>query len=145
MPNLFAEILLKILKNTKAYIIAVTGVRPSLSLPSLPAMVPNFTGRQSECEEITGHVTSESTRLVSIWGSPGFGKTSVAIAVGHDLQSKGMSVCWLSLRELKSKTDLTSKLLSFVIVGEPRPRNERFVHLSPQKRFDSGLLLFDNS
>ena len=87
---MFADILLKILKNTKAYIIAVTGVRPSLSLPSLPAMVPNFTGRQSECEEINGHVTSESTRLVSIWGSPGFGKTSVAIAVGHDLQSKGM-------------------------------------------------------
>ena len=32
-----------------------------------------------------------------------------------------------------------------LIVGEPRPRNERFVHPSPQKRFDSGLLLFDNS
>ena len=31
------------------------------------------------------------------------------------------------------------------LVGEPRPRNERFVHPSPQKRFDSGLLLFDNS
>ena len=77
-------------------------------------MVPYFTGRQSECEEITGYVTSESTRLVSIWGSPGFGKTSVAIAVGHDLQSKGLPVCWVSLRELKSKTDLTSKLLSFV-------------------------------
>ena len=32
-----------------------------------------------------------------------------------------------------------------ILVGEPRPRNERFVHPSPQKRFDSGLLLFDNS
>ena len=84
-------------------------------------MVPNFTGRESECKEITSYVTSESTRLVSIWGSPGFGKTSVAIAVGHDLQSKGMPVCWLSLRELKSKTDLTSKLLSFV---KPSVRND---------------------
>ena len=119
--QLFAYILLQLLKSTKPYVIAVTGVRPSLSLPSLPAMIPNFTGRQSECEEITGHVTSESTRLVSIWGSPGFGKTSVAIAVGHDLQSKGMPVCWLSLRELKSKTDLTSKLLSFV---KPSVRND---------------------
>ena len=77
-------------------------------------MVPNFTGRQSECEEIMGHVTSESTRLVSIWGSPGFGKTSVAIAVGHYLQSQGLPVCWVSLRGRKSKADLTSKLLSFV-------------------------------
>ena len=33
-------------------------MRPSLSIPSLPAMVANFSGRQSECEEIMGHVTS---------------------------------------------------------------------------------------
>ena len=89
-------------------------MRPSLSIASLPGMVPNFTGRQSECEEIMGHVTSESARLVSIWGSPGFGKTSVAIAVGHYLQSQGLPVCWVSLRGRKSKADLTSKLLSFV-------------------------------
>ena len=149
---MFTYILLKILKNTKPYVIAVTGVRISLSLPSLPAMVPNFTGRQSECEEITGHVTSESTRLVSIWGSPGFGKTSVAIAVGHDLQSKGMPVCWLSLRELKSKTDLTSKLLSFV---KPSVRNDHpsFSHQSLDDQLclllseisDRSIFILDNA
>ncbi|XP_073248382.1 uncharacterized protein [Porites lutea] len=78
---------------------------------SLPSMVPNFTGRQSEVEEIIGHVTSESTRLVSIWGSPGFGKTSVAITVGHALQTQGLPVYWVSLRGLQSKADLTSKFL----------------------------------
>ena len=77
-------------------------------------MVPNFNGRQSECQEIISHVTSEPTRIVSIWGSPGFGKTSVAIAVGHALQSQGLHVCWVSLRGLQSKADLTSKLLSLV-------------------------------
>lgn len=50
---------------------------------------------------------------MSICGSPGFGKTSVAIAVGHEVQSRGLSVFWLSLRGLRSKADLTSKLLSF--------------------------------
>ena len=149
---MLAYILLKILKNAKTYIIAVTGVRASLSLPSLPAMVPNFTGRQSECEEIIGHVTSEATRLVSIWGSPGFGKTSVAIAVGHDLQSKGMPVCWLSLRELKSKTDLTSKLLSFV---KPSVRNDHpsFSHPSLDDQLclllsefsDRSIFILDNA
>ena len=77
-------------------------------------MVPNFTGRQSECQEIVGHVTSESTRMVSVWGSPGFGKTSVAIAVGHGLKSHGLPVYFLSLRGLQSKEDITSKLLSLV-------------------------------
>ena len=77
-------------------------------------MVPNFTGRQSECEDIVGHVSSESVRLVSIWGTPGFGKTSVAIAVGHALQSQGKPVYWVSLRGVRSKADLTSKFLSFL-------------------------------
>ena len=57
-------------------------------------------------------MTSESTRLVSIWGSPGFGKTSVAIAVGDHLQARELPVYFLSLRGLKSKSDLTSKFLS---------------------------------
>ena len=52
--------------------------------------------------------------MVLIWGSPGFGKTSVANAVGHELYSQGLPVCWLTLRGLKSKADLASKLLSFV-------------------------------
>ena len=90
-------------------------------------MVPNFTGRQSEVEEIIGHVTSESTRLVSIWGSPGFGKTSVAIAVGHALQTQGLPVYWLSLRGLQSKAGLTSKILS--LLRQPtidnRPSDQR--------------------
>ena len=87
--------------------------KPSLPKSCLPSMVPHFTGRQKECEEITGHVTSESARIVSIWGSPGFGKTSVAIAVGHHLDSQGLPVYFLSLRGLQSKADLVSKLLSF--------------------------------
>ena len=57
-------------------------------------------------------MTSESTRLVSVWGSPGFGKTTVAIAVGHHLQARELPVFFLSLRGLKTKSDLTSKFLS---------------------------------
>ena len=89
---------------------------------SLPSMVPNFTGRQSELEEIIGHVTSESTRLVTIWGSPGFGKTSVAIAVGHALQSQRLPVYWVSLRGLQSKADLTSKFLR--LLRQPTIKNK---------------------
>ena len=80
----------------------------------LPQMVPHFTGRQDECKEIIGYVVSGFTRMVTIWGSPGFGKTSVATAVGHDLQSQDWLVYWLSLRGLRSKADLESKLLSLV-------------------------------
>ena len=84
-------------------------------------MVPNFTGRKRECDEIISYLTSESIRMVLIWGSPGFGKTSVANAVGRELHSQGLPICWLTLRGLKSKADLASKLLSFV--GRAATRN----------------------
>ncbi|XP_068751287.1 uncharacterized protein [Montipora capricornis] len=89
-------------------------IKPTVPRSCLPSMVPNFTGRQSECQEIVDIVTSEHTRIVSIWGSPGFGKTSVAIAVGHQLQSQDFPVCFLSLRGLQTVADLTSKLFSRV-------------------------------
>ena len=94
-------------------------------------MVPNFTGRQSEVEEIIGHVTSESTRLVSIWGSPGFGKTSVAIAVGHALQTQGLPVYWVSLRGLQSKASLTSKILGLLTQPTIQDKKPCEHHLSP--------------
>ncbi|XP_068688411.1 uncharacterized protein [Montipora foliosa] len=91
-----------------------TDIKPTVARSCLPSMVPNFTGRQSECQEIVDLVSSEHTRLVTIWGSPGFGKTSVAIAAGHQLQSRGFPVCFLSLRGLQTKGYLTSKLFSLV-------------------------------
>ena len=50
---------------------------------------------------------------MSIWGSPGFGKTSVATEVGHQLQTGGLPVYFFSMRGLLSKADLTTQLLSF--------------------------------
>ena len=88
------------------------GSKPCLPRSNLPPKVPHFTGREAECDEIIGHMTSRPTRIVSVWGSPGFGKTSTAIAVGHRLQDRGVPVYFCSLRGLKSKGDLTSKLLS---------------------------------
>ncbi|XP_068750731.1 uncharacterized protein [Montipora capricornis] len=92
-------------------------IKPTVPRSRLPSMVPNFTGRQSECKEIVDLVSSELTRIVTIWGSPGFGKTSVAIAVGHQLQSQGFPVCFLWSRGLQTKADLTSKL--FRLVRQP--------------------------
>ncbi|KAL9973819.1 hypothetical protein ACROYT_G020322 [Oculina patagonica] len=79
---------------------------------NLPPKVPHFTGRETDCDEIVGLMTSESTRLVSVWGSPGFGKTSIAIAVGHHLKAHDLPVYFLSSRGLKSRSELTSKFLS---------------------------------
>ena len=86
--------------------------QPSLPKSSLPPMVPNFVGREIECDKIITSLTSESTRHVNIHGSPGFGKTSTAISIGHRLQSKGQPVYFFTFRGINSKNEFISKLLS---------------------------------
>jgi len=115
-------------------------------------MVPHFTGRQKEFEKITGHVASGSTRIVSIWGSPGFGKTSVAIAVGHHLHSQGLPVYYLSLRGLQSIADLASEFLSlFGRPAETGQQNEQRLSIDDEifKLFsemsDPFALILDNA
>ena len=84
----------------------------SVPKPCLPPMVPHFIGRQHECEDILRALTSTSARLVSVSGPPGFGKTSLAIAVGHQLRQLGLPVYFLSLRSVKIAEDLISDLLN---------------------------------
>jgi len=97
-------------------------MRSSLPTTSVPPMVYNFVCRQKECDEIISHITSESTRIVSIFGQPGCEKSSVAIAVAHDLQSQRLPVYYLSLRGVRTKSELTSKLLS--LVKQPASNDE---------------------
>ena len=84
----------------------------SVPKPCLPPMVPHFIGRQQECEEILRALTSTSAQVVSVSGPPGFGKTSLAIAVGHQLRQLGLPVYFLSLRSVKTAEELISDLLN---------------------------------
>ena len=82
---------------------------------SIPDELPNFVGRDKECKAVEHHLTDEVTRLVNVWGPPGFGKTSVAIRVAHHSQEKNFPVYFASVRGMKSMEDLVSKLLSIFV------------------------------
>ena len=82
---------------------------------SIPDELPNFVGRDKECKAVEHHLTDEVTRLVNVWGPPGFGKTSVAIRVAHHLREKNFPVYFASVRGMKSMEDLVSKLLSIFL------------------------------
>ncbi len=77
--------------------------------------MPHFVGRQKECQGILDHLTDGDTRLVNVWGPPGFGKTSVANNVAHQLQEMKTPVYFTSLDGIESKTELVSKLLSIFV------------------------------
>ena len=83
-----------------------TGPSPTLLKSHLPPVVPHFTGRDKECADIIDHLTVRDTKFVNAWGSPGFGKTSVATAVGHELDLEGLPVLLLSLRGVKTVREM---------------------------------------
>ncbi|KAL9975971.1 hypothetical protein ACROYT_G013199 [Oculina patagonica] len=85
---------------------------PSVPDSCIPDKIPHFVGRQEECLAVLNHLTNGDTRLVDVWGPPGFGKTSVAVQVAHHLKEMKIPVYFTSLRGMKSKDDLVSKLLS---------------------------------
>lgn len=79
----------------------------------IPCRVPNFVGRKGQCSDILEKlVPSDPSRIVSITGPPGFGKSAVAIQVGHELISQGKTnVYYVSLRDLGSLNGLVNSLL----------------------------------
>ncbi|CAB4035950.1 WD repeat-containing alr2800, partial, partial [Paramuricea clavata] len=78
----------------------------------VPSAVPLFTGREDEIEQITNLITGQSTRLVNIWGSPGFGKTSTAIEVARHLLSLTCPVYFFKFQGIRTVDEFLSKILS---------------------------------
>ena len=103
------------------------GKGPSSRLPEscLFPVIPHFTGRDKECDDIINHLTTQPTRLVSVWGSPGFGKTSVATTVGHMLDSKGSVVQFTCLRKVKTVNDMAQKILNVSKQNDQDPSKQR--------------------
>ena len=74
---------------------------------TLPYISKNFVGREEEMKEVMRSIdfrkNSESDiRIVNIIGPPGFGKSTLAIHVGHEMVSKGV-VYYLNVAEFSDK------------------------------------------
>ena len=84
-----------------------------LEQPSLPPNACDFIGREREIEKIASHLKSPLTRVVSIHGPPGSGKSEVAIAVGQNLKSEGKAIYYIDLTDVNTEHDLISAILRF--------------------------------
>lgn len=114
----------------------------------LPDKKPLFVGRELECDAVLNPLVSGDSRLVNIWGPPGFGKTSVAIEVAHHLRGRNTPTYFISVRGVKSKEEIVSKLLS-IFAGT----NKQATHFSPfhtviqclREFRDPFVVIFDNA
>ena len=102
-----------------------------------------FVGRETEIEELTDWIENSAVSTISIVGSPGFGKSTIAIHVGHAITEKGgIAVHYSDLYEVQDMTTLNTKL-TFLVLGEKRQSSEELLMWASKLKV-STLLIFDN-
>ena len=85
---------------------------------NLPYVRGHFVGRDSELQEISHmliHSTHSGVAMVSIYGAPAVGKSTLAIQVGHQLASHGIVVRYVNVNEAHHLFVGTSETVN----GEP--------------------------
>ena len=89
---------------------------------------------------LTNWIENSNASIISIVGSPGFGKSTLAIHVGHVITEKGgVAVHYIDLYEVQDMTTLNEKL-TFLVFGEKRQSSE---HLCSKLKVPT-LFIFDN-
>ena len=100
-----------------------------------------FVGRETEVEELTDWIGNST--IISIVGSPGFGKSTLAIHVGHVITAKGgVAVHYIDLYEVQDMTTLNEKL-TFLVFGE-KGQSSDYLFMWASKLKVSTLFIFDN-
>ena len=71
-----------------------------------------FVGRELSKREIIQEIYEQRPPIISIVGPPGFGKSTLAIHIGHAMVADGMLVNYVDMSEVSSKQALAEKLLA---------------------------------
>ena len=83
---------------------------------SLPCSIQSFVGREKEVNNITSLFEDEASvsrvQHVSIVSPPGFGKSTLAIHIGHKLVRSGIVVYYIDMNETPTVMMLAQKILS---------------------------------
>ena len=113
---------------------------------TLPYISGTFVGRETELNDVLQLLDFDKsdTRVVSIDGPPGFGKSTLAIKVGHWMARKGNNVLYVNMLEVFSMQVLAEKVCKGAgIVIRKVVRIERIFHWARDLSYNT-LLILDN-
>ena len=115
---------------------------------SLPYRSETFIGRETEVQELIQFVnfTNRHVRIVNIIGSPGFGKSTLAIHVGHRMVENGVIVHYINMAEFPDKNVgqvLCEKVLESAEIITTDNSVSRLMKWAGE-RFWYNLLILDN-
>ena len=115
---------------------------------SLPYLSENFVGREQKMEEIMQFMDFENrtVRIINIIGSPGFGKSTLAVHVGHTVVKRGNVVHYVNMADFPEKD--VKQILSEKVMDSARviARLISFDTLLrwARERYYNNLLILDN-
>ena len=112
---------------------------------TLPYISDTFVGRNEELFNISHLLDFEQTRtrVVSITGPPGFGKSTLAIKVGHNFAEEGHTVLYFNMHTVLTVQVLAEKVLKGANIPRKRVTIER-AYQWVRDMSGHTLLIFDN-
>ena len=122
---------------------------------TLPYPFENFVGREEDLKQIVelldfhnDPAISSDTRIVSLIGSPGFGKSSLAIHVGHEMVKRGVNVYYIDVSDFPDgqsvKQILAEKVIESSHVFSKSVNFKRLLRWA-HERYQKCFLILDNS
>jgi len=118
------------------------GRGPEAALHNVPARLSSFVGRRVEVAEIAGLLRRE--RLVTLIGSPGVGKTRLALAVAAEVRPSQLEGTWLVELAPVSEPALIAQTLASVLSIRERPGVDVVDTLVAELADSRLLLVLDN-
>ena len=105
-----------------------------------------FVGREEDIRNITGYLdyTSSNVQVVHIVGPPGFGKSTLAIKIGHDLLRKCVKVHYVDMKDISGVDTLAEKILVNIIESPKKKITIDRLKQWVRDQYTSTLLIFDN-
>ena len=110
---------------------------------TLPYAASNFVGRNDEMDDLLLDMSNQEIRIFSIVGSPGFGKSTLAIQGGHHLVRKGFTVHYVNMVEVSDVEALPKKLLDGAEIQTKNATTDRLLKWSRNLPSPT-VIIFDN-
>ena len=76
----------------------------------LPIITQKLIGREADMDTVMNYLNE--VKLVTLYGSPGFGKSELALHIGHELLKKGTDVIYLKVVSYESIDDLIDRIIT---------------------------------
>ena len=120
--------------------------------PKFPYPPKNFVGREDDVKELMELIDfsdDESADIISIVGTPGIGKTALAVYVGNEMILNGVVVHYVNMKEFHNehlKQEIAERILGNLASQSDKPANITFDRLLKWagNRFWYNLIVLDD-